>query len=120
MLNQVTLIGRLVRDPEDKQAGGHDLAQFTLAIDRRHNKDETDFVDCVAWRKLSELVMKYCVKGMMVAVTGSLRIDSYEQDGKKRKSTRVTAEDVRFLSGGKGSAEPVEEEEDVADDVVPF
>jgi len=105
MLNKVILIGRLTRDVElNYTPQGNAVARFTLAVQRKFNKDETDFINIVVWRGLAENCANYLKKGRMAAVEGRLQVRSYEaQDGQKRWITEVVADDVRFLGGGKGS-----------------
>lgn len=106
MLNRVILIGRLTRDPELKYTpNGTAVCTFTLAIDRKFNKDETDFIDIVVWRGLAETCASYLGKGRLAAVEGRLQVRTYEnQEGQKRKVTEVVADDVRFLDkAGTGS-----------------
>lgn len=106
MLNRVILIGRLTRDPELKYTpNGTAVCTFTLAIDRKFNRDETDFIDIVVWRGLAENCASYLAKGRLAAVEGRLQVRTYEnQEGQKRKVTEVVADDVRFLDkGGTGS-----------------
>ncbi len=105
MLNQVVLIGRLTRDNELKKAGEHSVLNFTLALDRAFGKDETDFIDCVAWRKTAENMEKYTGKGSLVAVTGRVQVDNFEKDGQKRKATKIVADNVRFLDSKKQAEE---------------
>lgn len=106
MLNKVILIGRLTRDPELKYTpNGTAVATFTLAINRKFNKDETDFIDIVVWRGLAENCANFLGKGRLVAVDGRLQVRTYEtQDGSKRKVTEVIADDVRFLDKATGSS----------------
>lgn len=108
MLNSVILIGRLTRDPELRYTtSGTAVCQFTLAVQRKYNKDEADFIDIVAWRGLAENCANYLGKGRLAAVEGRIQIRSYEnQEGQKRKAFEVIADDVRFLdraSSGSGS-----------------
>jgi single-strand DNA-binding protein len=106
MLNRVILIGRLTRDPELRYTpNGAAVCNFTLAINRKFNKDETDFIDIVVWQKLAENCANYLGKGRLAAVEGRLQIRTYEaQDGQKRKVAEVVADDVRFLDkGGTGT-----------------
>lgn len=107
MLNKVILIGRLTRDPELKYTpNGTAVATFSLAVNRKFNRDETDFIDIVAWRGLAENCANYLGKGRMAAVEGRLQIRTFEgKDGQKRKATEVVADDVRFLD--KGVSGPV-------------
>lgn len=103
MVNNITLIGRLTRDPELRYTPqGVPVASFTLAVDRpfanADGKRETDFIDCVAWRKLGETVGNHLTKGRLAAVQGRLQIRSYEaQDGTKRRAAEVVADSVQFL-----------------------
>lgn len=83
MLNRIQLIGRLTRDSDLRYvAAGHPMAQFTLAVDRDFKNTagerETDFVNCVAWRRLAEQVGQYCTRGRLVAVEGRLQTRTYE------------------------------------------
>jgi single-strand DNA-binding protein len=108
MLNRIILIGRLTRDPELKYTpNGLAVAKLSLAVNRRYNKEETDFIDVVVWRQSAEFCANYGSKGRLTMVEGRLQIRSYEtQDGQKRKVAEVVADDVRFLdkAGSTGSA----------------
>jgi len=106
LLNRVILIGRLTRDPELRYTQqGTAVARFTLAINRKFKREETDFIDIVVWQKTAENCAQYLTKGQMAMVEGRLQVRSYEaQDGSKRKAVEVVAEDVRFLTRpGTGS-----------------
>ena len=103
MLNHVTIMGRLTRDPELRRTGsGIAVASFSLAVDRDFSpKDggerETDFIDCVAWRQTGEFVSKYFTKGRMAVVSGRLQIRSWtDKDGNKRRTAEVVADNVYF------------------------
>ena len=103
MLNHITLMGRMTRDPELRHTGsGTPCANFTLAVDRDFGKNEngekeTDFIDCVAWRQTGEFVSKYFTKGRMAVVSGRLQIRSWtDKDGNKRRSAEVVADNVYF------------------------
>ena len=103
MLNQITIMGRLTRDPELRRTGsGIAVASFTLAVDRDFSpKDggerETDFIDCVAWRQTGEFVSKYFTKGRMAVVSGRLQIRNWnDKHGNKRRSAEVVADNVYF------------------------
>lgn len=107
MLNKVILIGRLTHDPELRYTpSGTAVCRFTLAVNRRYNREQTDFIDIVAWRGLAENCANYLGKGRLAAVDGSIQVRTYEtQDGQKRKVTEVVADDIRFLdrAGTSGS-----------------
>ena len=103
MLNNITIMGRLTRDPELRRTGnGIAVASFTVAVDRDYSgKDsgekETDFIDCVAWRQTGEFVSKYFTKGRMAVVSGRLQIRSWnDKDGNKRKTAEIVADNVYF------------------------
>ena len=103
MLNHITIMGRLTRDPELRRTGsGVAVASFTVAVDRdfgnRENGErETDFIDCVAWRQTGEFVSKYFTKGRMAVVSGRLQIRNWtDKDGNKRRSAEVVADNVYF------------------------
>ena len=103
MLNHITIMGRLTRDPELRRTGsGVAVASFSLAVDRDFGKNEngereTDFLDCVAWRQTGEFVSKYFTKGRMAVVSGRLQIRSWtDKDGNKRRTAEVVADNVYF------------------------
>ena len=103
MLNHITIMGRLTRDPELRRTGsGVAVASFALAVDRDFSgKDgsekETDYIDCVAWRQTGEFVSKYFTKGRMAVVSGRLQIRSWtDKDGNKRRTAEVVAYNVYF------------------------
>lgn len=103
MLNHITIMGRLTRDPELRHTQSQTpVASFTLAVDRDYSKQEgsdkkTDFIDCVAWRGTAEFVSKHFVKGRMATVSGRLQIREWtDKDGNKRRSAEVTADNVYF------------------------
>lgn len=106
MLNRVILIGRLTRDPELKYTtNGVAVCRFTLAVNRRFNREEADFIDILVWRGLAENCANYLAKGRLAAVEGRLQVRTYEgQDGVKRKAVEVIADDVRFLDRAGASA----------------
>ena len=103
MLNHITIMGRLTRDPELRRTGsGIAVASFTVAVDRdfasrESGERETDFIDCVAWRQTGEFVSKYFTKGRMAVVSGRLQIRSWtDKDGNKRRTAEVVADNVYF------------------------
>ena len=103
MLNHITIMGRLTRDPELRRTGsGVAVASFTVAVDRDFGgrdggEKETDFIDCVAWRQTGEFVSKYFTKGSMAVVSGRLQIRGWtDKDGNKRRTAEVVADNVYF------------------------
>lgn len=107
MINQVTLVGRLTRDPELKLTQeGTSLVNVVLAVNRNFKNQsgeyETDFVSCTFWRKVAEITAQYCRKGSLVGIMGRIQSRSYDnQEGKRVYVTEVIAEYVRFLDQKK-------------------
>lgn len=110
MLNHITIMGRMTRDPELRRTGsGVAVASFTLAVDRDFSgknggEKETDFIDCVAWRNTGEFVSNYFTKGSMAVVSGRLQIRSWtDKDGNKRRAAEVVADNVYFGESKRGN-----------------
>ena len=104
-INQVILLGRLTRDPEQlTTASGKNVVSFSIAVDRQSQDDQADFFNITAWDKLGDLVMQYLSKGRRVLIQGRLRQDSWEDKdtGKRQSRIEVTASDVTFLDGPSG------------------
>ncbi len=104
-INQVILMGRLTRDPEQRTTTtGKTIASFSIAVDRGGQEDAADFFNVTAWEKLGELVMQYLAKGRRVLVQGRLRQDSWDdkETGKRQSRIEVVATDVTFLDGPNG------------------
>lgn len=119
MINQVTLVGRLTRDPELKKTpDGTAVSQISLAVNRHfrnHNGEiEADFVPCTLWRKAAENTCHYCRKGSVIGITGRLQTRHYDnKEGKRVYVTEVVAETVRFLSAKPHDASPEPKKEEV-------
>ena len=110
MLNHITIMGRLTRDPELRRTGsGIAVASFTVAVDRdfggrEGGERETDFIDCVAWRQTGEFVSKYFTKGSMIVVSGRLQIRGWtDKDGNKRRTAEVVADNCYFGESKRNS-----------------
>lgn len=112
-MNNVNLIGRLVRDPELRYIpSGTAVTKFTLAVDKnlsrekkqeaeRNNQPTADFINIVAWGKQAENVANYTSKGKLIAVQGRIQSGSYEKDGQRIYTTDVVANNVEFLEWDK-------------------
>lgn len=99
-MNQCNFIGNLTKDVELSQTqSGLSVAKFTLAVNRRNGRNETDFINCVAWRELAENCAKYLEKGKKAFVSGELNIRTYDKiDGTKGYATEIQVRNVEFLS----------------------
>ena len=131
MLNHITLMGRLTRDPEIRYTQSNTpVVSFTVACDRDFgSKDggekQTDFIDCVAWRSTAEFVSKYFTKGSMAVVSGRLQIrDWTDRDNNKRRSAEVVVDNIYFgerkrdreeggYTGGNTYSRPSSDNQDV-------
>ena len=103
MLNHITIMGRLVRDPELRRTGtGIAVASFRVAVDRDFapkdgGERKADFIDCVAWRQTGEFISKYFTKGRMIVVDGRLEMrDWTDKEGNKRTSAEIVVENAYF------------------------
>lgn len=110
-MNQVTIMGRLTRDPEltYNNTTGNAMVRFSVAVDKKlsrekkqemesRNQPTADFINCVCWGKLAETVNNFTAKGKRVIVEGRLQTGSYEaQDGSRRYTTDVVANAVEFI-----------------------
>ena len=106
MLNQIVIIGRLVKDPEVKESeGGKKYSYITLAVPRNfknaNGEYESDFIDCVLWNGIAENASEYCHKGDLLGVKGRVQTSTYEKDEEKKYVTEVIAEKITFLSSKK-------------------
>jgi len=114
MINNVTLVGRLTKDPELKLTpSGVANCRFTLAVNRtfknQNGEQEADFIQCVAWRKVAENLSNFQKKGSLIGIIGRIQTGSFEgQDGKRIYTTEVIAESIQFLESrnSQGNAQP--------------
>ena len=111
MLNSVTLMGRLTRDPELKHTqSGTAVVSFTLAVDRdfksQSGEKQTDFIACSSWRNTAEFISKYFSKGKMAVVSGRLQIREWmDKDGKNRRGAEVVVDSIYFGESKTQTAE---------------
>lgn len=103
-INKVIMVGRLTADPELKMTqNSTQVCSFSLAVNK--GKDQpSDFFDFVAWKHTAEFLSRYFKKGDGIGVVGRLTVDSYtDKDGNKRKSYKVTADEVFFVEGKRSA-----------------
>ena len=119
MLNCVTLMGRLVADPELRTTStGKSVATFCIAVERSFAKAgeqrQADFINIVAWENSANFVCRYFSKGSMIAVQGQIQTRQYEdKTGAKRTAFEVVAREISFCgskaeSGTTGGSRPYE------------
>lgn len=110
MINNITLVGRLTKDPDMKYTGnGTAVATFTLAVNRNFTNQsgerEADFINCVIWRKPAETLANYAKKGVLIGVTGRIQTRSYDnQQGQKVYVTEVIAGNFQLLESKKADS----------------
>ena len=123
-MNRICLIGRLTKKPELKEnESGIKQTTFTLAVNRRN--EGTDFINCVAWNKLAEIIEKYLDKGRELGIEGRLQINHYEdREGNKKQSTSVIVDNITFIGNKSNDADAVDKEvkkdpfEEFSDEVI--
>ena len=108
-MNSVLLIGRITKELEIKNIGDDKkVCEFSLAVNRM-GSEQADFINCAIWGKQAENLVKYQGKGSLIAVSGTLRVDTYEVEGQRRYKTYVLANNIEYLSS-KSSEEANKEE----------
>lgn len=110
MLNQIVIVGRLVKDPElIETETGKKVTNITLAVPRSFkNPDgeyDTDFINCTLWTGVAESTTEYCHKGDLLGIKGRLQTSTYEKDEQKKFKTEVIAEKVTFLTNKRADNE---------------
>lgn len=113
MLNTVSLMGRLTRDPELRYTPNQDaVANFGLAVERDYitgGERKADFVDCTAWKNTAEFIAKYFSKGTKAVVNGRITVDYFtDKEGVKRKNTIITVSQIYFAESNKKTDAPGE------------
>lgn len=122
-MNNVTLIGRLTKDPELRYTqSGMAICAFTLAVNRESKKDEADFIRVKAFDKIAESIGRYKKRGDQIAVKGHIQTGSYEnKDGQKVFTTDVIVERCEFLGsnnqGNQSNQEPVQDNTEPSEQV---
>lgn len=120
-MNNVTLIGRLTRDPEIRYMTDHErtcIARFSIAVNRPYKGEKaTDYPNIIVFGKQAENVEKYLLKGSQVGISGRLQTGSYEKDGRRVYTTDVVADKVEFLSKPEKRYEMPENFSEIDEDV---
>lgn len=116
MINQITLLGRVGKDPEVRHLeGGSVVADVSLATSRRYKdrqgeqREETQWHKIVMWGKLAELAEQYVKKGDQISVIGEIRYEDWEKDGQSHRTAKITAEKMIFVSKANRESKPGQE-----------
>ena len=126
-MNKIIISGRLVRDAELSYIASTATPKmsFSMAVERNYQKDKNnkkvDFIPMEMIGSHTEKLAQYLTKGKMIGIVGELHIDQYEKDGQKKSFTKVKADRLEFLGGGKQEYDPKGKFEEVLDDdMLPF
>ncbi|PLX70874.1 MAG: single-stranded DNA-binding protein [Denitrovibrio sp.] len=127
-LNKVMLLGNVTRNPEVRYIPGRDLpvAKFGLAVNRKtRDKEETCFIDIVAFGRTAEMCGEYITKGMPILIEGRLSYNTWEHEGQKRSKHEVVAENIQFVSrrndsSDSGSSYKEPSADSIDEDDIPF
>lgn len=108
-------MGRLTADPELRQTQtGIPTVRFSMAVNRRFAKEgqqNTDFINCIAWRNTAEFISKYFGKGNMIAIVGSIQTGSYEKDGRKIYTTDILVDEAYFTGAKNADAQSTQQQQ---------
>lgn len=120
-MNNVTLMGRLTRDPELKYSqAGKAYCRFTVAVNRDFNKDEADFINCLAFGKTAETIAEWLGKGRRIALQGRIQTGNYEnKNGEKVNTFEVVADRFEFVDSARSETsknQSYSNNDDVLDD----
>ena len=107
-LNKVILGGRLTADPELKQTPqGVSVTSFSVAINRRGKEQQTDFINCIAWRQTAEIICRFFKKGSSICIVGNIQVRTWnDNNGNKRYATEVITEEVNFVDSREAPGAP--------------
>lgn len=117
-MNNVTLMGRLTRDPELKYSqAGKAYCRFSLAVQREFNREEADFINCLAFGKTAETIAEYLKKGRRMAIVGRIQTGSYQNiNGDTVYTTEVVADRFEFIDSQNENSKKAYNDNDVLDD----
>ena len=119
-MNHVTLMGRLTRDPELKYSqAGKAYCRFSLAVQREFNREEADFINCLAFGKTAETIAEWLGKGRRIAIVGRIQTGSYQNsNGDTVYTTEVVADRFEFVDSAKSDTSKNQSYSNNNDDVL--
>lgn len=126
-INNITLIGRMVKDAELRTTqSGTSVASFSVAVGKTYmqngeKKEQTSFFNCTAWGTIGEAIAQYCKKGHRVGITGELQQRTWDdQNGNKRSSVEIVVHGFQFLQPKRAEAPDAPDTPPASDDEIPF
>ncbi|MCP3683364.1 MAG: single-stranded DNA-binding protein [bacterium] len=106
-INRTVVAGRLTRDPEGRDAGGTEVCNFSLAVNRKYKgEDKVSYIDCTAWAKGAEILMQYAKKGSQIIIDGRLEQQRWEKDGDKRSKVVIVIDNFQLVGGKQETENP--------------
>lgn len=116
-VNQCNFTGRLGKDPESKTLNnGNMIAKFSIACGEQwkdkttgEKNEKTEWINCVAFGKLAEIITEYVKKGQQIYISGKMQTDKYDKDGQTCYSTKINVSDMKMLGGKPESQQEVKE-----------
>jgi single-strand DNA-binding protein len=119
-MNICSIIGRLTKDGDMKfSQTGTGIYKNTIAVNRKFKKDESDFINLLAFNKTAELMANHLHKGDQVGIEGHINTGSYEKDGQKRYTFEVVVDNLTFI-GSKKHDKPSQKNADPFQDAAPI
>lgn len=107
-MNALHIMGRLTADPEiTSTQSGTIIARYTVAVDRRYAKEsqqKTDFFSCNSFGKQAEFAERYLKKGTKVVISGEMRLDTVQKDGKNVTYPKVAVNEIEFAESKKSDS----------------
>ena len=131
MVNRVTLVGRLGRDPETKFTGaGQAVANFSIATDETYKdkngarQKRTEWHRIIVWGKQAEIAQQYLKKGALIFIEGRIQSREWEKDGEKHRSFEIVSSNFRMLEAKKNGTQAAQtepgESTEITDEDIPF
>lgn len=108
MINQCTIVGRLVADPETRQTpSGKSVTSIRVAVDRKGREKETDFFSCTAFGQQGDALAEYAQKGRLIGIVGKIQLDQYtNKEGVKQQSVKIMVDNWQLLDSRRDTDSP--------------
>ena len=100
-MNYVCFCGRVCKEPDIRYGGETCIAKYTIAIDRKWDREKTDFIQCTSFNKVAEIIEKHVHKGTKLLVSGELQNNNFEKDGKLIYRDQIIIRDIEFCESKK-------------------
>jgi single-strand DNA-binding protein len=108
MINQCTIVGRLVADPESRQTpNGKSVCNIRVAVDRKGREKETDFFSCTAFGQQGDALAEYAQKGRLIGIVGKIQLEQFvNKEGAKQQTVKIIIDNWQLLDSRKDSESP--------------